>query len=127
MPGGDGTGPDGMGPMTGRGTGYCPGYSAPGYMNPYGIRHAGFGGGFRGGFGARGYKGYHYGAGFPGWYRYNVNWPAWGGAEGYPFAPDIEPGQEKELLERQADALQQQLDDIRARIDELSKKQEKEK
>jgi hypothetical protein len=38
MPRGDRTGPAGMGPMTGRGAGYCAGYSTPGYMNPYGGR-----------------------------------------------------------------------------------------
>jgi len=34
MPLGDGTGPRGFGPMTGRAAGYCAGYSVPGYMNP---------------------------------------------------------------------------------------------
>ena len=34
MPAGDGTGPRGEGPMTGRRAGYCTGYSAPGYANP---------------------------------------------------------------------------------------------
>lgn len=34
MPGGDGTGPGGMGPMTGRAAGYCAGYPVPGFMNP---------------------------------------------------------------------------------------------
>jgi len=34
MPFGDGTGPAGMGPMTGRAAGFCAGYSTPGYMNP---------------------------------------------------------------------------------------------
>ena len=34
MPRGDGTGPSGMGPMTGRAAGYCAGYPEPGYMNP---------------------------------------------------------------------------------------------
>ena len=32
---GDKTGPAGMGPMTGRGTGYCSGYLNPGFMNNY--------------------------------------------------------------------------------------------
>lgn len=41
MPRGDGTGPMGMGPMTGRGAGYCAGYATPGFMNPYGARPAG--------------------------------------------------------------------------------------
>jgi len=47
MPGGDRTGPAGMGPMTGRAAGYCAGYNVPGYMNPAG-RFAG-----RGAFGGR--------------------------------------------------------------------------
>ncbi len=34
MPGGDRTGPAGMGPMTGRAAGICAGYPVPGYMNP---------------------------------------------------------------------------------------------
>ncbi len=34
MPRGDGTGPAGLGPMTGRAAGVCAGYSVPGYMNP---------------------------------------------------------------------------------------------
>jgi hypothetical protein len=45
MPRGDGTGPAGMGPMTGRAAGYCAGYDVPGYMNPYGARPA-WGGSF---------------------------------------------------------------------------------
>ena len=31
MPRGDGTGPAGKGPKTGRGLGYCAGYDSPGY------------------------------------------------------------------------------------------------
>jgi hypothetical protein len=41
MPRGDGTGPAGLGPMTGRAAGFCAGYSMPGYMNPVAGR-AGF-------------------------------------------------------------------------------------
>jgi hypothetical protein len=33
MPGGNGTGPLGIGPMTGRKAGRCAGYGVPGYMN----------------------------------------------------------------------------------------------
>jgi len=33
MPWGDGTGPAGMGPMTGGGFGYCAGYGAPGFYS----------------------------------------------------------------------------------------------
>lgn len=38
MPFGDGTGPAGMGAMTGRAAGFCAGYRMPGYRNPSGIR-----------------------------------------------------------------------------------------
>ena len=41
MPRGDGTGPDGMGSMTGRAVGYCAGYSVPGFANPYQGRYSG--------------------------------------------------------------------------------------
>lgn len=34
MPFGDGTGPRGMGPMTGRGAGYCAGFDQLGFANP---------------------------------------------------------------------------------------------
>ncbi|MBN1540208.1 MAG: DUF5320 domain-containing protein [Candidatus Thermoplasmatota archaeon] len=36
MPGGDGTGPWGRGPMTGRGLGYCGGHFPPAYGRPWG-------------------------------------------------------------------------------------------
>jgi hypothetical protein len=38
MPAGNGTGPLGFGPITGRAAGYCAGYPVPGYMNPVGGR-----------------------------------------------------------------------------------------
>lgn len=38
MPRGDGTGPAGMGPMTGRAAGYCAGFPVPGYVNSAGGR-----------------------------------------------------------------------------------------
>jgi hypothetical protein len=41
MPFGDGTGPAGLGPMTGRAAGFCAGYPVPGYMNPV-MGKAGF-------------------------------------------------------------------------------------
>ena len=55
MPGGDGTGPAGLGPMTGRAMGYCAGFNVPGFMNlGFGLGMAwrrglgrGFGRGFR--------------------------------------------------------------------------------
>ena len=43
MPAGDGTGPMGMGPMTGRAAGICAGYTVPGYANPMSGRRVGYG------------------------------------------------------------------------------------
>lgn len=44
MPGFDGTGPRGMGPMTGGGRGFCNPYGIGAYWRPYGIhRWAGYG------------------------------------------------------------------------------------
>jgi len=40
VPRGDGTGPAGMGPMTGRAAGFCAGYPVPGFLNAYGSRRA---------------------------------------------------------------------------------------
>lgn len=34
MPFRDGTGPMGLGPMTGRGAGFCAGFARPGFSNP---------------------------------------------------------------------------------------------
>jgi len=54
MPRGDGTGPMGMGSLTGRRLGYCAGYDVPGFANPLGF---GLGRGMawgRGGGGGRG-------------------------------------------------------------------------
>ncbi len=46
MPRGNGMGPRGCGPMTGRGAGFCAGYDVPGYASGEGR---GFGGGRFGG------------------------------------------------------------------------------
>ena len=50
MPRGDGTGPNGMGPMTGRGMGYCAGFNRPGFARPGSNRAMGRGFGRRVGF-----------------------------------------------------------------------------
>jgi hypothetical protein len=54
MPFGDGTGPRGIGPMTGRGAGYCAGFGRPGFASLVPVRGGvGFGRG-RGRGGGRG-------------------------------------------------------------------------
>lgn len=50
MPRGDGTGPAGQGPRTGRGMGYCTGFGIPGFMNSGFGRGFGRGAAFRAGF-----------------------------------------------------------------------------
>ena len=83
MPFGDGTGPRGMGPMTGRGAGYCAGFGRPGFANPIpGRRWFGFGWrrGFRYPYAYRSpvpYPGYaypYYGRGYPA-YNYPYVYP----------------------------------------------------
>ncbi len=78
MPLGDGTGPAGMGPMTGRAAGYCAGYPVPGYMNPYSVR-----------LGLRGWNPY-VGGGLPTSYGVQGYYPAypmpfWGGRRFFGF------------------------------------------
>jgi len=70
MPFGDGTGPRGMGPMTGRGAGYCAGFGQPGFANSIPGR-----GWFGFGWGRR--YGYPYAG------RYGVATPYMG--YGYPY------------------------------------------
>ena len=90
MPFGDGTGPAGMGPMTGRAAGYCAGYSVPGYMNPipgrgFWGRGRGFGWFGRGRGGGRGWRNWYYATGLPGWQRAGMGLPAWGGRVSTPY------------------------------------------
>ncbi|MDD5613819.1 MAG: DUF5320 domain-containing protein [Candidatus Omnitrophica bacterium] len=106
MPRGDGTGPMGLGPMTGRAAGYCAGFSTPGYVNSIPGRGFGFGRGFGRGRG----RGFGFGRGF-GW-------------AGYPYAAlaypaDIAPKQEADMLKAEAEAMQREIDAINQRIKDL--------
>jgi len=120
MPFGDGTGPMGMGPMTGRGMGYCAGFPTPGYMNPgYGGRGwFGFG---RGRGGGRGRRNWFYATGMPGWMRAAQGMPAYGmGVPSMPVYPQAPtPEAESAMLKDQAEFLKQQLDEIQNRINDL--------
>ena len=83
MPRGDGTGPGGMGPMTGRAAGYCAGYAVPGYMNRAIGIGVGAGNAYVGGVPAYGPPGLGaYSQPYPG-YGYGV---PYGRAYGFPFA-----------------------------------------
>jgi hypothetical protein len=121
MPGGDRTGPMGMGPMTGRAAGYCAGNDMPGYINP--IPGRGFWG--RGGWG-RGWRRGYYAAGFPSWAPYGAGmtpYQAYGG----PYVPQPTPEQELEVLKGQAKYFQDALQDISKRIQELETAGQEEK
>jgi hypothetical protein len=129
MPGGDQTGPMGMGPMTGRAAGYCAGYNVPGYMNPMPGRGWGMGWGRgRGGWGmGRGgwrHRHWYYATGLPGWERWGYA-PAWGAPPPPwygPGAPQMTEEQEAEYLKEQAKGLQEQLDALNQRLAELEGK-----
>ena len=101
MPRGDRTGPNGMGPMTGRGAGYCAGFAAPGYANPFSYA-PGYGCG-------HGHRRMYCATGIPGWARF-----------GYPnYADPRDSGDEKEILKSQAGFLENQLEQIKKRLSDI--------
>lgn len=118
MPGGDRTGPLGMGPGTGRFAGFCAGYNVPGYMNP--VFGAGRGFGYGRGFG-RG-RGGGRGRGWYGYYPYNP-YPL-------PYADSMVPQaginreSEVEMLKSQILFFQDQLKGTEERLKELENSKE---
>jgi len=125
MPRGDRTGPDGAGPMTGRGAGYCASYSVPGYTNPVGGYGRGRGRGFGRGYGR-------------GWGRGQFVYPqpvvvqhTYQPAH-QPVAQPQTPEQEitalenyQKSLEAEKADLEQETGDVKARLEELKAKLEK--
>lgn len=114
MPFGDGAGPSGQGPRTGRGAGFCSGSAAPGSMN----RGGGFGSFGRGG-GGRGRRNWFQATGLTGWQRA-------AGASTAPASPDAaRSGQEGELatlLKSLAERFERALASIDKRIEGLEAK-----
>ena len=119
MPGGNGTGPMGMGPITGRGAGYCAGNNVPGYAAGaagfgMGMRR-GFGGGFGGGFGrGRGGRGRGFG----------VNTSVAGGIP-QNFAAPVAMNKEQQVaaLKSQAQYLESNLQGIKDQLAALEKEE----
>lgn len=114
MPRGDRTGPDGMGPMTGRGAGFCAGYSSPGYTKGA-PRGAGFGNG-RGrgnGFG----RGYGRGNGFGRGFYQNQNYRN----NPYPNPNPVPYSKESEeqMLNDNLKMLKDEMNNIEKRLDAL--------
>ena len=103
MPNRDGTGPMGMGPRTGRGAGVCAGDEIQGYVEQVTPRWYDWGRGRGRGRGRR-----FRGGGAPGW--------EWHGYD----RPSRE--QEVDVLEAQDRDLQEVLQHINDRLDELEKK-----
>ncbi len=114
MPRGDGTGPAGMGPMTGRGAGICAGYATPGFSNPaFGRGGFGYGRGWGRGFGR-------------GWGR-GLGW-RWAGVPvnaAYPY--HVSAQTETEALKEEAQFMEQELKAIHARLQELESAKEDQK
>lgn len=112
MPNFDGTGPMGMGPMTGGGRGYC-----MGYVNQYNRFP------FWGGRG-RGYRHMYYATGLPGWLRgrYPYMPAAYAGAAGGEL-PDYPDYREREIamLREQERYLENSLKDLKEYIRSLEK------
>jgi len=98
MPGFDGTGPRGMGPMTGGGRGFCA-IPLSGTWPAYGRRVA--------------YSSYGVPWGTP-YYGTGLATPG-----AVPFAPQMMRGQELDLLKNQAQAMREQLKQIETRIQQL--------
>lgn len=117
MPRGDGTGPTGMGSMTGRAAGYCAGYAGPGFMAPIPGRGGGGGGRGRGGGAGRGWRHRFYATGLPGWQQGVAGAPVYG-RHGTYVGP-TERKQEVDELKAQAGYLQDALEGIKKRVDEL--------
>jgi len=112
MPAGDGTGPLGMGPMSGRGMGFCGGYATPGWAYP-GPGRRFFGRGGRGGGGGYGWRHQYYATRSP-------TVPRWArGGISPAYAPPSRE-QEIETLKGEAEWLREQLDAINRRMDQLS-------
>lgn len=115
MPGGDRTGPMGMGPMTGRGAGYCGGAAVPGFMN-VGWGRGGFGRG-----GGRGWRNRFFATGLTGWQRAAMaGWGAPATVTNVPPTPKNLPT-ELDQLKQQAEWLAASLRDVQQRIDAMQK------
>ena len=113
MPGFDGTGPMGEGPMTGGGRGYC-----AVNLNDKGtgsvIGRGFFGGRGRGG---RGHRNCFYATGLPGWVRAQRGMQAFGS-----LSRPLSKEDELSALKSQADYLKGELDVIQARVKDLESK-----
>jgi len=117
MPGFDGTGPMGQGPMSGRERGYCA-------VPLTGTRRPFLGRGFWCRGGGRGWRNWYQAAGFPGWARTGTAYTAFGID---PNDPELTPTQEMSMLKQDTESLKVQLEDIQNRIEALEKMEKEQK
>lgn len=104
-----------MGPLSGRGAGFCAGYNVPGYANPVPGRGA-WGAGRGLGFG----RGLGLGLGFRGGRGGRGAW--WGGVPyAAPMAAAPTPLQERDALQGQVEGLENALATLRQRLAELER------
>ncbi|MBT3756334.1 MAG: DUF5320 domain-containing protein [Candidatus Cloacimonetes bacterium] len=108
MPRGDSRGPSGMGPMTGRGLGYCNDHDNPGNVN---YVQSG-GAGFRRSFGLSFGRGFGYGRGY-GNLRF-ANYPN-------NQIPQYSTKDEEKYLKSEIDTLRNELETMETRLSELKK------
>jgi hypothetical protein len=119
MPGGDGTGPLGFGPMTGRSAGFCAGNSVAGYANPVAGRGHFFRRFSRSFFGrGRGYRNWFYATGLPG--RGGINQGFYPNDFNASYS-NITPEQEIDILINQSKYMEENMKAINERIKELEK------
>ncbi|MBU0627894.1 MAG: DUF5320 domain-containing protein [Nanoarchaeota archaeon] len=112
MPRGDGTGPMGLGPMTGRAAGRCAGFNTPGFANT----GFGFGGGFGRGRGFGRARGFGRGYGFRSFGFAPLQAAAQPQANEQEFLQ-----QELNSIEQEEKALQQEKEELKKKIDGLKK------
>jgi hypothetical protein len=105
-------------------------------MNPvpgrgFGAWGRGFGAWGRGRGGGRGWRNRFYATGFTGWQRTNFGWPetsvpwSYAGAYQVPFAPGMTREQETDFLKGQVEFLEDSLEGLRKRLEELEAKTQK--
>ncbi len=116
MPRGDGTGPLGMGPISGRGAGYCAGYT---FNNPAFENYTNKGFGWSRGFGisgfshgSRGWRHQFYATGLSGWIRGRATQGA---------CQKLDKDFKKKILNNRVASLQSQIDQIKKTIENIEK------
>jgi len=118
MPRGDRTGPRGFGPRTGRGLGYCSGFSTPGY-----TKGPGMGMGWGGGWGRGGGRGGGWGRGwgfYPGPYYYPPDVPPLSPATVPPWPTALGPEDESKYLDQTLKSMRKEIEVIEKRLAELA-------